>query len=483
MESQESIDDKFIIIDKKGHGATANVFLVKDPSTEKIYASKVLKETSDLFDKEVEILKSLKPINNPYLVNLIDSGIGPIVRASKPTQKRQYLVLEYAQKGELFNYIYCAKEGLPEKYSKFIFAKIIKGIQACHNAGVCHRDLKMQNILLDDKFNPKICDFGFATFNSEKLTEPLGTLNYAAPEILLHKPYDGFKADIFSLGVVLLTLVTCKIGFVEATKRDPYYRLIMTKHFSQYWHVISGQINGISEDLKKLYNKMVSFRPQERPSFEEILNSDWMKEIRDLNNEQFQNLENEVREELLKREALINEQLQQKLETSRDEDGSSTDISGNRGGGEDEKEYFDLSLKPKFAQTGLNMNNYIKINGNLNPAKFMNSLANKISDKIENCNIEENKNTLKFNVIIEQEEKEEEEIPKELEEELAKLDLGDDNEEEDDEILRKKDCILQVKIYESVNGGHLLRFVKKSGELDDYYKNLETITSLVSEMV
>ena len=483
MESQESIDNKYIITERKGQGATADVYLVKEPTAQKIYAAKVLKEPCDYFDKEVEILKALKKINNPYIVNLIDSGTGTIIRANKPSQTSQYLVLEYAPKCELFSYIYCTHRGFQETYSKVLFAKILKGVQACHNAGICHRDLKMQNILVDENYNPKICDFGFAAFNTGKLIEPLGTLNYAAPEILLHKPYDGFKADIFSLGVVLLTLVTCKIGFVEATKRDPYYRLIMTKHFSQYWHVISGQINGISEDLKKLYNKMVSFRPQERPSFEEILNSDWMKEIRDLNNEQFQNLENEVREELLKREALINEQLQQKLETSRDEDGSSTDISGNRGGGEDEKEYFDLSLKPKFAQTGLNMNNYIKINGNLNPAKFMNSLANKISDKIENCNIEENKNTLKFNVIIEQEEKEEEEIPKELEEELAKLDLGDDNEEEEDEILRKKDCILQVKIYESVNGGHLLRFVKKSGELDDYYKNLETITSLVSEMV
>ena len=483
MESQESIDDKYIIIDQKGHGATANVFLVKDPSIEKIYASKVLKESSELFDKEVEILKTLKAINNPYIVNLIDSGFGPIVRASKPTQKRQYLVLEYAQKGELFNYIYWLKEGLPEKFSKLIFSKILKGIQACHNAGICHRDLKMQNILLDDQFNPKICDFGFAGFNTGKLTESLGTLNFAAPEILMHKPYDGFKADIFSLGVVLLTLVTCKIGFLEATKRDPYYRLIMTKHFSQYWHVISSQVNGISEDLKKLYNKMVSFRPQERPTLEEILNSDWMKEIRDLNNEQYQSLENEVREEFLKREDLVNEQLKQKLETSRDEDDNSTDISGNRGGGDDEKEYFDLSLKPKFAQTGLNMNNYIKINGNLNPVKFMNRLANKIAEKIENCNIEENKNTLKFNVIIEQEEKEEEEIPKEIEEELAKLDLGDDNEEEEDDILRKKDCTLQVKIYESVNGGHLLRFLKKSGELDDYYKNLKTITNLVSELV
>ena len=483
MENPELIDDKFVIIDKKGHGATANVFLVKDPKTQKIYASKVLKEMSELFDKEVEILNTLKPINMPYIINIISSGIGPIVRANKPTQKRQYLVLEYAKKGELFNYLYWAKEGLSEKFSKFIFSKIVKGIQACHNAGICHRDLKMENILLDDKYNPKICDFGFATFNTGKLNEPLGTLNYAAPEILLNNPYDGFKADIFSLGVVLLNLATCKNGFLEATKRDPYYRLIMTKHFNQYWNVISGKINGISEDLKKLYIKMVSYRPQERPSLEEILNSDWMKEIRELNNKQLQNLENEVREELLKRESLVNEELKKKLETSRDEDGSSIDISGNRGGVKEEKNYFDLSLKPKFAQTGLKMNNYIKINGNLNPAKFMNHLANKIADKIKNCDIEGNKNTLKFNIIFKQEKKEEEEeIPKELEKELAQLYLGDDNEEEND-ILIKKNCILQVKIFESVNGGHLLRFVKRSGELEDYYKNLKILYNLISEIV
>ena len=129
------------------------------------------------------------------------------------------------------------------------------------------------------------------------------------------------------------------------------------------------------------------------------------------------------------------------------------------------------------------MNNYIKINGNLNPAKFMNHLANKIADKIKNCDIEGNKNTLKFNIIFKQEKKEEEEeLPKELEKELAKLYFGDDNEEEND-ILIRKNCILQVKIFESVNGGHLLRFVKRSGELEDYYKNLKILYNLISEIV
>ena len=143
MESEESIDNKYIIIEQKGHGATSNVFLVKDPNTNKVYASKVLKEKSDLFDKEVEILNTLKSINNKFIVNLIDSGTGNIIRANRPTQTKQYLVLEYAPKGELFNYIYCSHKGLGERYSKVIFSKILKGVQACHNAGICHRDLKM----------------------------------------------------------------------------------------------------------------------------------------------------------------------------------------------------------------------------------------------------------------------------------------------------------------------------------------------------
>ena len=264
---------------------------------------------------------------------------------------------------------------------------------------------------------------------------------------------------------------------MEATKRDPYYRLMMPKHSGQYWNVVSAQIKGVSEELSKLYNKMVSFRPQERPTIEDIFNDDWMKEIRDLSKEELNELESKIREEFLEREQKVNEELKKKIQTKGQ---SSIDIEGTRGIGDDTKEFFDLSLKPKYAQTGIGMNNYIKINGNLNTVKFINSLITKISEKLgDNCSIEQSKKALKFNVIFEEEEKEEEEIPKELEEELAQLGLeeNDENEENEEKDLKRKECILQVKIYESVNGGHLLRFVKKSGELDVYYKNLDNIIS------
>ena len=98
------------------------------------------------------------------------------------------------------------KEPLSELHAKLIFFKILKGVQNCHNAGICHLDLKTDNILLDEKFVPKLCDFGFAIRNNGHLREFLGTQQFAAPEIFRKKSFDGYKADIFSLGVVLLNL-------------------------------------------------------------------------------------------------------------------------------------------------------------------------------------------------------------------------------------------------------------------------------------
>lgn len=479
---ENSIDHKYTILEKKGRGATANVYLSEDKNDKAKYAVKVLKEISPYFEKEIEILKKVSILKNPYIVNLINYGEGPVKIGSKPEKNLQYMVLENASKGELFDYIYCSEKGLSERHTKLVFNKILKGIQAIHDAGICHRDIKMQNILVDDKFNPKICDFGFgADLNGEdgtgKLKDFLGTQNYAAPEIFLHRPYDGIKVDIFSLGVVLLNLVTCKIGFCQATRLDKYYRCIMAKKYNIYWKLVSGQIGPISEELKNLYIKMVSFNPEQRPSIEEIFKDPWMKEVTSLDEKGYAELENEVFEEFQKREVDVlnnNETLEAQ--------GSSEIGFGNDRALDDNKvEYFDLSLTPKFIQkTGLNMQNYMKITGDLKPAVFMNELANKIANDFEdNAKIEECQNALKFNVIFEEELEDEEEPDEELAKELEKLGLED----VDDENLAKKECVIQVKLFQSLNGGYLVRFVRKGGEIEEYHKKLDSIISIVKQVV
>ena len=468
IDNQGTIDSKYIIVNKKGHGLTSNVYLVKDSSNQMIYAAKVLKKPSKYFQNELNILNFLKEINNPYLIHIIDSGEGIVNRKNKQN-KRQYIILDNVPNGELMNYIYYPKKGLREKLSKLIFAQILEGVQACHNAGFCHRDIKMENILLDENFSPKIIDFGFATLNNDHLNEPLGTENYAAPEIFRNKPYNGFKADIFSLGVVLFTLTSAKLGFGTATRNDYYYKYIIKNDINNYWKELEKKIPTVSKELKELYIKMVSYNPNKRPTIKEIFDSDWMKEIKNMSKEQLEELEKELKEELLSRKPLVESGLKKEAEVKQESD----ELSGNKGAN-DVEDYFDLNLKPNYAHTGLNMNHYIKLKGNLIHYKFMNNLINMIKNEFKDDIhiVIDNKNKAKFEAIF-NENKNEDDNNEELEEEI--------NEELKKNIKGGK-TVIQFKLYESYNGGFILRFVKKEGEINNYLDKLETIYSLISKI-
>ena len=84
-----------------------------------------------------------------------------------------------------------------------------------------------------------------------------------------------------------------------------FMHTIISKKYAEYWNIVSENIKGLSQELKNLYLKMVAFDPKERPTIKQILDDDWMKEIREMNNEQLMQLENEIREEFLRREPLI----------------------------------------------------------------------------------------------------------------------------------------------------------------------------------
>jgi BR serine/threonine kinase len=232
--------------------------------------------------------------NNPYILRYIGNGNGTITLNNNIIQNKPYVIYENASNNDL-NFYNQSNQTFSERQAKLIFKKILEGINAIHNSNLCHRDIKLDNILLDNDYNPKIYGFHFCCENSNDLKDFLGTYSYTAPEILLRKAYNGQKADIFSLGQLLFKLVNKTFGF-ESSKNDKLYKFIKLKQYHNFWNFPQFQGLNLSESFKNLFVRMVAFEPNERPTIDEILTDQWMQEINDLNMEQLNALENEVRQ-------------------------------------------------------------------------------------------------------------------------------------------------------------------------------------------
>ena len=199
---EDLIDTRYLILEKLENQKNAKIFLVKEKESNKSYVAKVFKEETSKIEIEIEILNILKTNNIPYTVKIIYSGEGEIIRKNKEPKKRKYFISEFCPYGNLFDYINFKPSGFGELNSKIIFSKILKGIKFCHELNICHRDIKSENILLDENYNPKIIGFNYATKNSINLKDgiDINNLEYKPPEISEEKEYDGKKADIFNLG-------------------------------------------------------------------------------------------------------------------------------------------------------------------------------------------------------------------------------------------------------------------------------------------
>jgi serine/threonine protein kinase len=115
----------------------------------------------------------------------------------------------------------------------------MEGLRHMHSQNICHRDIKLENLLLNSDFMLKIADFGFACLiegdnKSGVLTTRLGTEGYMAPEIYLMK-YSGVKVDVFAAGVVLFIMLSGHPPFQKAVVTDPYFKLIRDKKGNVFW--------------------------------------------------------------------------------------------------------------------------------------------------------------------------------------------------------------------------------------------------------
>ena len=188
-------------------------------------------------------------------------------------------MVDYAEKLDL--YLYVKKNGgIGEQYGKLIFKKIVEGIQFCHSVNMCHLDIKVANIILDEKFNPIINDFGLSRIiklpNDEYklMTGTRGTKNMMCPQMFEKDvSYNGEDADIFGLGTLLFKLVLGTYGFNRANDLiDTSYKYIKEKKYELFWKVkkITLFNKQISEEFKRLFVKLVAYNPSERPRIGEI---------------------------------------------------------------------------------------------------------------------------------------------------------------------------------------------------------------------
>uniref|UniRef100_A0A3Q3WA33 non-specific serine/threonine protein kinase n=1 Tax=Mola mola TaxID=94237 RepID=A0A3Q3WA33_MOLML len=184
------------------------------------------------------------------------------------TEKTLYLVMEYASGGEVFDYL-VAHGRMKEKEARAKFRQIVSAVQYCHQRRIVHRDLKAENLLLDADMNIKIADFGFSnefTVGS-KLDTFCGSPPYAAPELFQGKKYDGPEVDVWSLGVILYTLVSGSLPFDGQNLKELRERVLRGKYRIPFY---------MSTDCENLLKKLLVLNPVKRGSLEQIMRDHWM---------------------------------------------------------------------------------------------------------------------------------------------------------------------------------------------------------------
>lgn len=153
---------------------------------------------------------------------------GKVVKPSgRVIENLVYIIMEFIQGGLLFDL--CQTMGkMGEDAGRFFLNQMLDSVEYMHNKSVVHRDLKLENILVDDNLNLKVADFGFACYkNIDALRSYRGTMTYMAPEIKEGKTYVGKQVDMFSIGVILFIIVQGIFPFKEARKEEYFYSLLL----------------------------------------------------------------------------------------------------------------------------------------------------------------------------------------------------------------------------------------------------------------
>ena len=253
-----------------GRGAFGEVWKVTHENSKKVYCIKILNK-KDIYEqklinqinKEISIMYN---VNHPYSVKLVNHF---------EDNEKLYLIMELATNGNLYNLIQNNKKAKNKKLDliKKLIIQTIEIIKHLHSLNIIYRDIKPENLLLDENYNIKLCDYGWATYITpgKFLTVYCGTPEYVSPEVLKKYAYNE-KVDIWGIGVLIFELVFSYAPFSSNFNED------------RYNNIKAGKINWPNElsedcnDLKDLIQKILKVNPNERISLEQIENHQWLKD-------------------------------------------------------------------------------------------------------------------------------------------------------------------------------------------------------------
>ena len=274
-----------------GQGAFAKVNLGLNVLTGRVVAIKSFKKKAEekfnikmkKIQYETELMKRFNHKNITKILEVFHD------------EEYMLIIMEYINGENLFSFVKKRRK-LSEKLAKFLFRQIILGIEHIHSKNVVHRDIKLENIMIDFNNTIKICDFGIGKVlksEDELLYDKCGTPMYMAPEIILSNENDGYKGfpvDIWSSGITLYIMLSGTLPFNLKSKNNKKENISFNgnKRYNNTYlqnQIISvkpREIENISEEAKDLLKGILNKNPEKRLTCNQILNHPWLKNAKNL---------------------------------------------------------------------------------------------------------------------------------------------------------------------------------------------------------